>query len=190
MSGYIDNYRLDLSPAVEAMKARMQDKQNQRDASINAFTGVAKLMGTVADSAFRKSSQEQAQIQQLLDTEDGITKAELLELYPSQANYINGLRESRFKADEPNKEVLSELASEAMEDYIPAGTIASEAMMNYVPSDLDLRDRQYSIPGRREPRLNRDELYDLLGLNKQIYGYGKKSPVFPYAESALNKGEL
>lgn len=180
MSGYIDNYRLDLSPAVEAMKARMQDKQNQRDASINAFTGVAKLMGTVADSAFRKSEQEQAQIQQLLDSEDGITKNELLELYPSQSNYINGLRESRFKEDiEPNKEALSELASEAMEGYKPSATIASESMRGYVPSDLDIRDRQYSIPGRREPRLNRDELYELLGLNKQIYGP---------ALLALNKG--
>lgn len=103
MSGYIDNYRLDLSPAVEALKARMQDRQNQRQNSINAITGVAKLMGNVADSAYKSMEQNKAEIDQLMAAEDGISEEELLARYPQQKDYITSLFKKANEEEEANE---------------------------------------------------------------------------------------
>lgn len=124
MSGYIDNYRLDLSPAVEALKTRMQDKQVQRQNSINAVTGLAKLMGTVTDSAIRNSDQEQAEIKQLMSSDDGIGMEELLELYPRQTDFINTLFKDENMEEEANEH--RRWAEEEMSGYVPIRPSATE----------------------------------------------------------------
>lgn len=166
MAGYIDNYRLDLSPAVQALKERTQDRKNQREESLKAITGVAKLMGSVADSSIRKSDQEQAEIKQLISSEDGITRDELIALYPSQAEFINGLSENMLKSNAISQRTVpfgmssdeaSVDAANKMEGYKP-----NTEMLGYKPGDLDLSGKI----GSRQPReyadyspVSRDEIY-------------------------------
>lgn len=167
MAGYIDNYRLDLSPAVQALKERTQDKKNQREESLKAITGLAKLAGSVADSSIRKSDQEQAEIKQLISSDGGISRRELLSLYPGQADFIKGLDENLLAAD-PNP---MQTVPEDMDDYEASVDAANkmqgykpyQQMTGYEPSDLDLRGK---IGGSRQPRefadyspVSREEIY-------------------------------
>lgn len=125
MSGYIDNYRLDLSPATEALKSRMQDRQNQRQNSINAFTSVAKLMGNVADSAYKSMEQNKAEIDQLMAAEDGITEEELLERYPQQKAYITSLFKKANEEEEANEH--RRWAQEEMTGYVPLQALLGDS---------------------------------------------------------------
>lgn len=153
MAGYIDNYRLDLSPTVQALKERMQDRKNQREESMKAFTDVAKLMGSVADSSIRKSDQEQAEIKQLLSSDDGITRQELLSLYPGQADFINNIDENLLLADtkpiqtvfegmdshEASKYAASEMQGyrpyQQMAGYVPDESVPLQTVPDYAESD-------------------------------------------------------
>lgn len=100
MSGYIDTYKWDLSPAVQALKSRMEDRKNQRENDLSIFNSVAKLMGNVADSAYKSMEQNKAEIDQLMAADDGISEEELLARYPQQEAYITSL----FKKDQEEEE--------------------------------------------------------------------------------------
>ena len=193
MAGYIDNYRLDLSPTVQALKERMQDRKNQREESMKAFTDVAKLMGSVADSSIRKSDQEQAEIKQLISSDDGITRDELIALYPGQAEFINGLSEKMLKSNAISQRTVpfgmssdeaSVDAANKMEGYKP--NTEGEKMLGYEPGDLDLRGK---IVRSRQPGefadyspVSREEIYGTAntGILNELLGTPSSGITVPF----------
>lgn len=117
MSGYIDTYKWDLSPTVQALKSRMEDRKNQRENDLSIFNSVAKLMGNVADSAYKSMEQNKAEIDQLMAADDGISEEELLARYPEQEAYITSLFKKAHEEEEANEH--RRWAQEEMSGYMP-----------------------------------------------------------------------
>lgn len=124
MSGYIDNYRLDLSPAVQALKSRMEDRKNQRESDLSVFNSVAKLMGNVTDSAYKSMEQNKAEIDQLMASEDGISEEELLARYPQQKAYITSLFKKANEEEETDEH--RRWAEEEMSGYVPLQALTED----------------------------------------------------------------